>query len=462
MRAFLERASLSFAGGKMNSLRSKLSKRKKPLKAQEATQVIYLDTLLDDFNASENTAANNQPLKVSWFDKYQISEIKKADVLLHYKMTLHVLMESLQKDPTLPVRVHLKKALLSLYGMNGTISAGITRKTRKEIFRRLSSLLQGAEAFFEILNDQSITRVVVSDRLTVRQYKNDGGLQNIVFFYCEEENRAFRACLNHIVEERGDYGVMVFEGQVKNLIVEQLLLHDQSSHLVIKQVSKTNGGMLELIRAKMFNPLLSRGLSKIVKERAAGVIVSGAPNTGKSRMISGLLSALPLQRVPLVIGNVTRLKVSHANATTISEHTLMSYVRDQREEEFISSMSKMGLTDVFIDDATPEMIPLLFRFSDQCGVYPIISLRGDAHRVIESIAKKNETLDYLCKFAPLIIDLGGVSDESSLKAIYEVQKINASPTLVCITEKVSNDLVWNLTGVSCESARFFDTLKVTD
>jgi hypothetical protein len=442
----------------MTSLRDKLSKKKKSMRSEEATQVIYLDTI----DLEDSRSSTDETRKVSWYEKNRISGIDSDKLLTEYRMVLDILKSNILQSASTPLKNHIREALLSFYSSRSRSTSVLSRRTRKQIFQRLVNLLEGVEVIQEIFEDVGVKRVFVTDRLAARVHKTDGSINMVPLFYCEEENYIFRIMLDAEIQNSGEDGVVVFEGGSCNLLAEGFLMNSDIPGYIFKKQLKQNTSILELIRAKMFDPALSRCLSKLLREKQSGMIISGATNTGRSLMLSGLLSALPLQRIPLVIGNSVRLRTTHANAYSFRSSAVEDLIHVEPIDTLVTRISRMGITDIFIDDMTAKMLPLLMLLVERYSVYPVVTIHGSMHGAIENLFSSDDARTFLCHSLPVAVDMGSVSDECSLKAVYEVQSSEQGLDFVGIVKKELETSNWSLIEADCSSSRYFDTLKLRD
>jgi type IV secretory pathway ATPase VirB11/archaellum biosynthesis ATPase len=449
----------------MPSLRSKLSRRKKVSRSQEATQVIFLDTLIESVYAHGFEQNQEKENSSEWTERYRITDIREKEVLLEYQGILRVLKESILESPDVSLNLHIKEALLSFFSMGPDNKNVLSRTSRKEIFRRLRSLLQGVDMFVDILADEQVRRILLTDRTAVRVHRESGAVTSSPMFYCREENEIFCMLLSRRISKHGTNGIYVYETGSQNILVEEILcegIGSSSNSFLLRTVSKQGTNLLELIRSRIFSPAISRSLAKIIKEKESGIIISGVANTGKSRVVSALLSALPFNRVPLIIGKSVRIRTSHPNAMIIDSDNIEEITSESSIEEFTMKISRAGVTDVFIDDLSVKTLPFLIHLVSRYNVYPVVTIHGRMEYTISNVFSANDSRNFVRSFLPVLLDMGDISDECSLKGMYEIILEGMNLNYLAIAEKNSSENNWSLSGIPCESARYFDTLKMSD
>jgi hypothetical protein len=443
------------------SLRKKLTRRKSFVQERDATQVIMLDTVVDDAALISLVKSGGGEDNVLWSEIFKISDIKNPEALKIYKQMLGVLGSQIRNEPGRHIKSHIRESLQHFHASTlvNTEHGVFGRKTRKEIFKRLIALFDGIDFFLEGLSAPGATKVVLSNRLSLRVHKLESKIESMPLFYCEEELAILMYLLSQKIAEKGVGTRVLLENNDESVIVEEFKAEDTSSvSFIVSKHYAQGSSLLDLIRAKMINPVISRSLSQIIREKESGILISGGVGAGKSRLVSALLSTLPANRIPLVISNKLEMASSHPNAHIIDSEEVARLIRSRGMEEFAAKAGRLGVSDVFIEVTSMEHFKLVEHLVTLYSIYPVVSVRSTSPESIIYFIQQEIPASFIASHLSVILMLHESESGASMDSVLEAQCEHDRISLVPLVVKREGSSNWFLSEVRSEKTKLFEAL----
>ncbi len=92
-----------------------------------------------------------------------------------------------------------------------------------------------------------------------------------------------------------------------------------------------------------------------------GYLISGGLDSGKSGLLSALISSLSANSVPLIIANDKDLGTCHPHAELLTHDDIERLLSGDTHRSFEDSIFRMGAKHVFVDDLNPRLYGFLLR-----------------------------------------------------------------------------------------------------
>lgn len=336
-----------------------------------------------------------------------------------------------------------------------------SRYARKRIIGRLLSLLVNFDPIQELLSGENVVGLTISDKEYLRVHYANGLMQTFNWFVSSEEAGLLKLILARRCEI-GQFNLKLSQNIVATISSLRTENLSQGSIFITPKRSKKKS-MLDLIRAKVISPQLARNISKSIISSGQGFLISGGLDSGKSGLMSALVSSLSPNFVPLIIANDPDLGDCHPHAEILSHNEINQLLEGSSYRKFEDNIFRMGARHVFVDDLNPKLYMFLLRLKLVYDV-PIIAtipsinpkqflkyLIEDVHSLmrLHRDIDESEILQLVDAF-PFVISLSGDKESKGVSCIYEVNSSGKLLNLVPVVRRCfENDAVsWKITDVA--------------
>ncbi|HMO18270.1 MAG TPA: hypothetical protein PKA63_13280 [Oligoflexia bacterium] len=434
---------------------------------RDATRIIILDNeKISNGNplSSEALAKSSALRQKSWADNYSLKELESLGLLTFYREMLKVLFEKTDRLIGCQVREEIRNALQISIDSSTSLKRKdvFPARLRKQLFRRLYSLLNDFGPIAELMLDASVQRVVLTHRSQVRIHKLGRRVSSSNIFACEEEARLFIACMRTRFYEGGS-SVVIHAGRADFQFFVESVFDEQhkAGSLIIKKLPFQGVTLLDLIRRKMISPDLARSLSRVTRESLGGVFIMGGRDTGKSSLLGAFMSTLSSQRIPLLIDYSGEVRCSHANMHGISREELERAVISGRIDEKINSIMSLGITDIFVDVIDKNIFSFVSRAFSRYPVQVYATGRGVSFDAVFASLSNEYYLDSesFAKVFPLCVLLEDDLEGPYLSKVVELSADNRGNCFSTIVDCLRSERVWSLIEDTGKMASIFSAIN---
>jgi len=448
------------------SLRDKLSRRGKGLSSRDMTQVILRDFDLDkEFAVSNNV--NSKIISEPWVKSFSLEALEDLGLSVFYRdmlMTFFLHCEDITYNEIRSKMIELLGDHLSPATSKKSPN-GIPRSLRKRILRRLTGLLDTLEPFYELLSRTEVHRLIVSPRLNIRLHKVGDRSENIPLFFCIEEYILFSRVLSKRIESLNQGSICIVGDESKSLRIEQVKdSRDNESSFIFKKIASQGVTVLDVIRRQMLSPSLARSITRLLKDQVGGILIYGGVSTGKTSLLAALLSSLSIKRVPLLISCSDEIKSSHPHLHYFNEEAIISATKEGRIEELLDSIAQLGVSDIFIDNASRASFQFAAKAFRRYRIVPVVVGQGKSldSILVAIVGGEFFSSKEVSEITPIVISLSYTQEGTSIDSIREIKFEHGKLNSLDLISRSPEGLNWIQSTDDSSKSIFFDSVVITE
>ncbi len=362
---------------------------------------------------------------VTWEQRFALPNEYSQDASELYVRLVQAILDQLTKNDESDFKALIIKC--SRQVMSNGHDHLASRYVRRRMVSRLISLLINFDPLKEILQDPLVVGITVSGRSYFRVHNNNGSISTLNWFVSDEESKLLKMVLSKLLQ--GGKPDILLSNDLYASISSLRSSDYHKGSIVVAPMRSRKKSMLDLIKAKVLSPQLARNVSKSMLNSGKGFLISGGLDSGKSGLLSALISSVSSNAVPLIIADNEELKSCHPHAEILSHDEITSSLSHSTSRFIEDSIFRIGAQFLFVDDLNPSLYLFLLRMRLVYDI-PIVA-------TIPSINPKHY-LKYLLEDVRQLKNLGGDVDETDVSHL-----IDAFPYVMALSKE--NDL----RGVSC-------------
>jgi hypothetical protein len=394
-----------------------------------------------------------------WNQRFSLGESNNQDLRVQYAELISVLLLDLYNTSEESLKSKIIRHSRDIISRN--TDQIYSRYARKRMLGRLLSLLVDFELISEVVGDDKVVSVTISEKDYFRVHYNDGTMLTQNWFTSQEEASLLRLVLARKFE-LGQTTLTLpanLDVTISSLRSENL----QSGSIFITPVRSKKKSMLDLIRAKVISPQLARNVSKSIIGSGQGYLISGGLDSGKSGLLSALISSLSANSVPLIIANDKDLGTCHPHAELLTHDDIERLLSGDTHRSFEDSIFRMGARHVFVDDLNPRLYGFLLRMKlvydiPIIATIPSINPKQFLNYLLEDVRflsglqrdVDEAEISQLVDAFPYVISLSAEKQFKGVSCIYELVSSEKSFHLVPVIKRMMENqgAVWRITEVA--------------
>ncbi len=398
--------------------------------------------------------------KSTWAEKYSLPFEYAQYFKDQYVYLLKVLLAKIDNQDNCNLKATIIK--YSREVMNGSFEHLSSRYLRRRMVGRLISLIIDFDPIREILSDMQVRGITLSGRNCFRVHYVNGSITNLNWFVVEDEAKLLKMVLSKfLVDSKVDIKLSDnLEASISSLRINDF----NEGSLIISPKRARKRSMLDLIKAKVLSPQLARNISQSMLSLEKGFLISGGLDSGKSGLLSAVISSVSTNSAPLIIADNKELKACHPHAEILSHAEISDLLANTSNRFLEDSISRMGARHVFVDDLSPALYLFLLRLRlvydiPIVATIPSINPKNFLKYLLEDVRllknlNNNEVdeveVTNLLDAFPFIISLSKERDLRGISCIYETSAAGKNFHLVPIVRRQFEDteITWELTDLA--------------
>lgn len=262
--------------------------------------------------AASQAKPSNDPLG-SGLDEVALRKI------IHRKLLDHLDLVKLDKNKMSDQELR-PNVLDALGRIVGTMHAQLPKDfDRARLIRELTNEALGLGPLEQLLNDDSISEIMVVDPQTIF-VERDGRIEKTDLQFTDDE--AIRAVIERIVTPLGrriDESTPLVDARLRdgsrvNAVIRPLAI--RGTCITIRKFARNPLSIQDLVDRKAFTPQMATFLMRTVKVRK-NIVISGGTGSGKTTLLNVLSSAIPSHERVITIEDAAELRLQQPHVVSL-------------------------------------------------------------------------------------------------------------------------------------------------